>query len=355
MTLSIVGGPLDQRIHAVLDAKRVRGPVSVAGRVAFAAGALTLVLACSAVEVRAEPAPNGAWDHLAMAFDGIFGTSHGGHGWSSRAMDLHENGKHAEAIECWQKAIAEGHSAGFEAMRARRGEDESSVEARNRRFAASPTSGNAAYNVACALALDGRTAEALQALERSVEIGYSDADHAADDSDLASLRSDAKFQELLEQMRAVELPSRFSLFGHEMGVNEAEWKDARDRHQGYVARHPKSGHAWSNLGYIHLGLDAPDAALSAYEHAQALGYAPGQTAYNLACCHARAGQVDAAFASLERAAAAGFDMGNYLASDDDLDSLRDDARFAKFQRAHPSTMRGLHDRIRGHVTRAIAL
>ena len=76
---------------------------------------------------------------------------------------------------------------------------------------------------------------------------------------------------------------------------------------------------------------------------------PGQTAYNLACCQARAGHADAAFAALDRAAAAGFDMGNYLASDDDLDSLRRDARFAKLQREHPSMMQGIHDHIRGYV------
>ena len=156
-------------------------------------------------------------------------------------------------------------------------------------------------------------------------------------------------------MRAVELPSRLSFFGRQAVIIEDAWKAARDRHEGYLARHPRSGHAWSNLGYIHLGLDAPDAALRAYKHAEALGYAPGQTAYNLACCQARAGHSDAAFASLERAAELGFGIGAYLANDDDLDSLRDDARLAKLQREHPGMMQGIHDHILQRIKRAIAL
>src|SRR5436190_11011352 len=51
MTLSMIGDTLDRRIHAVLDSKRDRRPVSVTLRVALVAGALAVVLACSAVDV----------------------------------------------------------------------------------------------------------------------------------------------------------------------------------------------------------------------------------------------------------------------------------------------------------------
>ncbi|GIW73036.1 MAG: hypothetical protein KatS3mg102_2578 [Planctomycetota bacterium] len=44
------------------------------------------------------------------------------------------------------------------------------------------------YNLACSLALLGRTEQALQALARAIALGYRDADHMIADPDLASLR-----------------------------------------------------------------------------------------------------------------------------------------------------------------------
>jgi Zn-dependent protease len=62
----------------------------------------------------------------------------------------------------------------------------------------------------------------------------------------------------------------------------------------------------------------------------------GRVAYNLACAHARAGQVGVALDWLDRAAELGFADAGLLDSDPDLDALRDDARF-----------RSLRDRLRG--------
>ena len=403
MTLSMIGGPLDQRIHALLDAKRARGPVPLAARLALGAGAMVVMLTCSAVTLQAAPMPHGAWDHVTTVMNDVFGgTPSTGSSWYSRGMRLHESGQHAEAIECWKKSIAADHAVGaatyniacahamlghaqealdsleksvelgfdvsgyldddddlaslrgnsrFEALRARHS-DESSVRAMLR---VSPSSANGVYNEACAHALAGRRAEAFAALERSIEMGFADADHAADDSDLESLHGDVRFPRMLADMRAVELPSRNWMFGRNGAVDRDDWTAARDRHQKYLELHPTSGHAWSNLGYIQLGLDAVGPARNAYERAAQLNYAPGQTAYNLACAHARAGETDAAFAALDRASSAGFSMGGYLGDDDDLDSLRDDPRFAALKDANPSPMHEIHERVMEHVHRLMAL
>ncbi len=53
------------------------------------------------------------------------------------------------------------------------------------------------YNLACALALAGRSERALDALEASVELGYVDVEAMAKDADLASLRELARFQALV--------------------------------------------------------------------------------------------------------------------------------------------------------------
>jgi tetratricopeptide (TPR) repeat protein len=57
------------------------------------------------------------------------------------------------------------------------------------------------YNLACSFALVGKKDEAFQALERSIQLGYSDFEHLKKDSDLKSLRSDVRFQTLLDQTK----------------------------------------------------------------------------------------------------------------------------------------------------------
>ena len=58
------------------------------------------------------------------------------------------------------------------------------------------------YNLACALAVQKRTEEAVESLEQSVAAGFSEADHAEKDGDLASLRTDPRFGKLVAAMRA---------------------------------------------------------------------------------------------------------------------------------------------------------
>jgi predicted Zn-dependent protease len=59
-----------------------------------------------------------------------------------------------------------------------------------------PTNPTVHYNLACSLALVGRPAEALDALERAMEQGYDDARHMLEDDDLTSLHAEARFHEL---------------------------------------------------------------------------------------------------------------------------------------------------------------
>jgi transcriptional regulator GlxA family with amidase domain len=56
------------------------------------------------------------------------------------------------------------------------------------------------YNQACALSLLGRTDEALDALERSIEAGYRNKAWMMQDSDIANLRGTERFKELMERI-----------------------------------------------------------------------------------------------------------------------------------------------------------
>ncbi len=58
------------------------------------------------------------------------------------------------------------------------------------------------YNLACALALQGRPEDALSALSRATDLGFADAEHAALDPDLAALRDSETFKGLLARMRS---------------------------------------------------------------------------------------------------------------------------------------------------------
>ncbi len=54
------------------------------------------------------------------------------------------------------------------------------------------------YNLACSLALSGRSDDAFDALNRAVELGYNDYEGMKKDPDLASLHGDARFESVLE-------------------------------------------------------------------------------------------------------------------------------------------------------------
>jgi len=64
------------------------------------------------------------------------------------------------------------------------------------------------YNVACGRALLGEISSALDALEKSVEMGYRDAAHALADRDLETVRAEPRFAELIDRMRGAPETSR---------------------------------------------------------------------------------------------------------------------------------------------------
>lgn len=68
--------------------------------------------------------------------------------------------------------------------------------------ALAPGSPTPPYNLACAQALAGRPEEALASLARSVDAGWTGAEHAKRDADLASIRERSEFRDLLARMEA---------------------------------------------------------------------------------------------------------------------------------------------------------
>ena len=56
------------------------------------------------------------------------------------------------------------------------------------------------YNLACSLALSGKPDDALDALERAVQLGYSDPDFMLGDDDLASLHGEVRFTAIVDAL-----------------------------------------------------------------------------------------------------------------------------------------------------------
>ncbi len=56
------------------------------------------------------------------------------------------------------------------------------------------------YNLACSYALLDMKLESLEELETAIRLGYSDADHMINDSDLDNIKSVPRFQELLKNI-----------------------------------------------------------------------------------------------------------------------------------------------------------
>ncbi len=190
--------------------------------------------------------------------------------------------------------------------------------------------GTSLYNAACARALSNRNDEALDLLRRALDAGFDDPDHLREDDDLDGLRSDPRFRQLLKDADDLTLdgfPSLGARLLRSQRVAEAE--EAATRFENYLKRHPGSGRAWSNLGYVSLGAENDRQAVRAFRKALDLGYRKPATMYNLACAHARLKEKDEAFAWLDRAIDAGFRSYRQIEDDDDLWNLRRDPRFPK--------------------------
>ena len=89
----------------------------------------------------------------------------------------------------------------------------------------------------------------------------------------------------------------------------------------------RDGEYWFNRGYSLHQSDQYIEAIEAFSHSIGLGYRQATAMYNVACGYALLNDKDNALFWLNRSLAAGFDRGDLLRDDSDLDPLRSDSRF----------------------------
>ncbi|MFN2635329.1 MAG: M56 family metallopeptidase [Thermoanaerobaculia bacterium] len=90
----------------------------------------------------------------------------------------------------------------------------------------------------------------------------------------------------------------------------------------------RSGSRWYSQAMDAHRDERYDDAIAGFAKAIELGYKEGASSYNIACGYALKGNAEKAFEWLRRAERADFQIAGYLDSDDDLDRLRSDPRFA---------------------------
>ncbi|MBI1765237.1 MAG: tetratricopeptide repeat protein [Acidobacteria bacterium] len=105
-----------------------------------------------------------------------------------------------------------------------------------------------------------------------------------------------------------------------------DWANAVKAYQTVTAEYPNNGQAWYRLGIAHHALGQYQQAVEAMLKAEAIGHNP-VVMFNLACAYARLNNKDKAFEWLSQAMQRGFRQAQTLENDDDLASLRADARY----------------------------
>lgn len=187
----------------------------------------------------------------------------------------------------------------------------------------------ATYNAACSLALADRRQEAISTLERAFELGFDDPEHYVEDSDLDRLRSNPRFQALVDHA--------FATAGRKRDVGRHyRYQRIQNELAALQDMNSQDADSWHRVGTALLQMRELDAAAEALGQAARLDKeSPSTSLYNLACAFALDGRQREALEALEFAIQAGYSDAEHLRKDPDLTSLRESAEFERLaQLAH---------------------
>ncbi len=110
-------------------------------------------------------------------------------------------------------------------------------------------------------------------------------------------------------------------------VRAQKWTEAVTALEEITKTSPQNGRAWLLLGTSYHQLKQYEKAVTAYEKNIPISNNP-TAMYNLACAYSRLKQTDKAFEWLEKSITGGI-FGVNLQTDEDLNNIRNDARFPK--------------------------
>jgi Flp pilus assembly protein TadD len=201
---------------------------------------------------------------------------------------------------------------------------------------------DAIYNKACARALAGKTDEALKLLDQAIATGSVSSEHMAEDSDLSSLYKNKKFDQLVDLAEDLEINypgfsgDSWNINGRHVSHNgfddDKHWAKSLGHFKEMANKHPSYARAWFNLGYAQLKSGDAVSCTPNFQKALDMGFKPSTMMYNLACSTAQEGKVDTAYAWLDKAEKAGFEVGSSARWDEDLDPLKADPRWRELKK-----------------------
>ena len=108
-----------------------------------------------------------------------------------------------------------------------------------------------------------------------------------------------------------------------------QWEDAAMAWHQIVQAEPENAIAWFQLGYCLHAAGHLEQAIEVHKKAATFDEFRGIALYNLACAYSLSERPDEAMEALHASHEAGFDLASNIATDSDLDNLRDDPRFMK--------------------------
>lgn len=195
----------------------------------------------------------------------------------------------------------------------RRDEYEKAVAAYEKAIEMDDNAGKAAYNAGCAYSLQSDRDKALAWLDRAVQLGFDDADQYLNDSDLDPIRSDPRFQRLVESLggRQADRRVRKAVEQYEEVRRAAsqEWND------------------WSEAGVALLRVRQLPAAIAALRRSLELNPMNDTAWHNLACAYALDRDTRQALEALAKSVTAGNGSADRIIHDPDLSSLRGERQF----------------------------
>ncbi len=217
---------------------------------------------------------------------------HDGGDWYDEGMRLHRRGKYEQAIQDFQKAIEDGYR----------------VDA-------------ASYNIACGYALLGNRDKAFEWLHKSLAEGFDLRSYLKGDDDLEDLHGDSRWAEIKKAAR-----------DSESNAEKAKARAVSARYERLAAKPSTDGESYFEIGRELLRVDEYALAAKAFQTSADRGHRVGTSLYNEACALSLDGKKDAALGMLQKALDAGFDQPDLFRTDDDLDAVREDARFGALEK-----------------------
>src|SRR5205814_2846765 len=158
---------LEGRLLSILQPHASRGSVSRRAAAIAAIVAALIVIPIAAIRLTAQPVPP---QQPQIAHAEISVVAHKqdhaeGAEWFEHGVKAYHEGKLAETVEAYQKAIENGYKPA-----------------------------TAMYNIACTYAIHGDKENAIHWFEKSIDAGFDQSDTIENDDDLDIIRSDSRFQ-----------------------------------------------------------------------------------------------------------------------------------------------------------------